>query len=495
MEINSFTFIFLFLPGILLLFLFTSKVGRPSFLLLASLFFYYWIEGRYAVVLIVLCAFLFLVGTVVERREKAYSRPVFVCSVVLLVLLLGYFKYTGFLVDTINAVRGWLGSSPLRVRDIHLPVGISFYVFTALSYVIDLRRGAAQRRRGLIDVSVYLSFFPKLINGPIVPYRHHVKEAPAWTAGLAGVNGGIRRFVLGLGKKVLIADNLARVAGPIFSIPFEHLDARLAWIGLIAFTLQIYFDFSGYTDMAIGLGRIFGYELPENFRYPYVSRSIREFWSRWHITLSQWFRDYLFLPVAYRLLRALKKERYAGLGREHWSYVVATFVAMLLCGIWHGAGWTFITWGMYYGVLLIVEHLWLGGFLKRQWRPVSHIYLLTMSGLGWVLFRSASLAGAWRYYAALFGVGGGEGTLYPTRLFLNAETALVLIAALAGSMPLFPWIERRRGELLRTPACEGMSWLPTALSIIQAVFIAAIGFLSTLALIGGGYQPFLYMRF
>ena len=495
MAFNSYAFLFLLLPLALALFLLTPARLRQAFLIAASLFLYYWSEGRYAAILPAVVLALFLAARGLGRGGRA-GKAGFAMTLALLLLLLAYFKYGGFLAANLNSLLALFSRAPLRLRPIHLPLGISFFLFSAISCLVDCRRaGAAAGRPRLGSIALYVAFFPKLLTGPLVPFhRFAAMEAGAGVTATR-LRSGIRRFVLGLGKKVLVADALARAANGVFSLPAGELGPGLAWIGLAAFALQIYFDFSGYSDMAIGLGAVFGFDLPENFRHPYWARSVREFWSRWHITLSQWFRDYVFLPLAYRILGRLPQERYLGVRAESWSYAGATTLTMLLCGLWHGAGWGFALWGLYHAAFMLLEHFGWEKRLKRAARPWGHLYAMLAVAGGWVLFRSPTLAYAGAFFKALLGLGRGSGVLYFPALFVDREVLAAAAVALAGSVPLLPWLgERARRFLARWrqghPRLAGAS-----LAAARLAFLALVAALSTLAIAGNGYQPFLYLRF
>ncbi|HEX7502571.1 MAG TPA: MBOAT family O-acyltransferase, partial [Acidobacteriota bacterium] len=412
------------------------------------------------------------------------------------VLVFVHFKYSNFLAANFNSLLAMLSIPPLRFKPVHLPLGISFFMFSAISCLVDLRRRtAAEGRPGLRVIALYLTLFPKLLTGPIIPFHEFIKLERKWGITPRRILFGIQRFILGLGKKVLIADVLARTANGIFSMPAEQLDFSLGWIGLSAFTLQIYFDFSGYSDMAIGLGAIIGFDFPENFRYPYAARSIKEFWSRWHITLSQWLRDYVFLPLAYRTLDHLKKERYLGVRSEHWSYICATVLTMSLCGLWHGASWLFLAWGLYYALFMVVEHIGWGRKLKRLWLPLQHLYAILVIVFGWVLFRSPTLSFAGSYYKALCGWGRGRGTVFFPALFIDSEIILAAAIGLAGSLALAPWLNSLALRFLQGWQRNGQNALRFSLATLRLLYFSGISLLSTLYLVGGTYRPFLYLRF
>ena len=497
MAFNSFTFLFLLLPLFLAAYFLLPQRLRSVFLIAASFSFYYWSEGRYALILAFLLLVLFPAAWLNRRPggEKS-GKAYFALALALLVLVFVHFKYSNFLAANFNSLLGLLSASPVRFKPVHLPLGISFFMFSAISCLVDLRRrSAAEGRPALRVIALYLTLFPKLLTGPIIPFHEFIKLERKWGVTAQRILFGIRRFILGLGKKVLVADVLARTANGIFAIPAEQLDLSLGWIGLLAFSLQIYFDFSGYSDMAIGLGALIGFDFPENFRYPYAARSIKEFWSRWHITLSQWLRDYVFLPLAYRTLDHLKKERYLGVRSEHWSYVGATVLTMSLCGLWHGASWLFLAWGLYYALFMAIEHVGWGRKLKRLWPPLQHAYALLVIVFGWVLFRSPTMTYAGSYYRALCGLGRGGGTVYFPALFIDSEIILAAAVALAGSLALAPGLRSLSGRLLHGLQGSGQNALRFSLAAFRLLYLAGISLLSTLYLVGGTYQPFLYLRF
>ncbi len=497
MELNSFTFLFLVLPLFLAAYFLVPARGRIILLIATSLFLYYWSESRYALILPFLILILFLAGRF--RQPAAGSKEArlyFSFALALLILLFVYFKYGNFLTANFNHVRELLFAPKLRFKLIHLPLGISFFLFSAISCLVDIKRSPGREGRpSLRSIALYISLFPKLLTGPLIPFHQFRKLEADWGVTSRRVLLGIRRFILGLGKKVLVADIMARTASAIFSLPVDQLDTRLSWIGLITFTLQIYFDFSGYTDMAIGIGAIIGFDFPENFRYPYASRSITEFWSRWHITLSQWLRDYVFLPLAYRILDRLKKERYLALRSESWSYIGATIVTMTVCGLWHGAGWTFVGWGLYFAAFMVIEHLGWKRTLRRLWFPFRHLYALLAISFGWVLFRSPTLSFAGSYFKSLCGWGQGNEVISLPAFFIDSETLLVGIIALAGSLPFVPWLNKLAGRLRSRQQGKHSGVLRLSMAAFRLVYLSGVSLLSTLYLVGGSYHPFLYLRF
>jgi alginate O-acetyltransferase complex protein AlgI len=381
---------------------------------------------------------------------------------------------------------------------IRLPIGISFFTFQALSYVIDVQRREAPAQRNPLDIALYVALFPQLVAGPIVRYRDVAVQLVQRVVTRASFAYGIRRFVIGLGKKMLIANVCAEAADGVFGgagtdlagVPGAELYPALAWLALVAYTLQIYFDFSGYSDMAIGLGHMFGFRFLENFAHPYVSRSITEFWRRWHISLSTWFRDYLYIPLG-------------GNRRGGARTYLNLLIVFALCGLWHGASLTFLVWGLYHGAFLVLERAGLGAWLGRRAGPLRHIYVLLAVMVGWVFFRAETLAYAWAFLRALVGLSDGSQLvpvgelLVPAReihlLALHADTLtwIALAAGALGSLPWLPWL-RARLEALEAQGRRGPSlafeWL--GLAGLALVFVHA-----AMALASGGYNPFIYFRF
>jgi alginate O-acetyltransferase complex protein AlgI len=445
--------------------------------------FYAWGEGVFALVLIVSITVNYLLGRLVDRIEAGgLKKIIFLFAVVFNLGLLVYYKYWAFILENLG-VSG--GGEP------HLPVGISFFTFQALSFIIDIYRKTVSMDGGVLNFSLYMALFPKLITGPITPY-HNLREQIKETRriDLDDMAEGVKRLVFGLSKKMLVADTLAVPANAVFSVPAGHQTAGLAWLGLICYTLQIYFDFSGYTDMAIGIGRMVGYKLPENFNYPYIAKSIKEFWRRWHISLAHWLRDYLFLPIAYAVSRKIKEPRLLGIKAENWAYFIGAFVTFLLCGIWHGAAWTFFLWGAYYGVLLIIEHAGLGKKMKRKWPgPLQLLYCQLLVMVGWVFFRSPDIGYAFEYLKAMAGFGGGDHSVYYPALYINAKVIAFMIIGILGAVPLFPalnkWYDGQKGKTL----------FQRGYVILYNVYLAVLLLASAMAMAGGTYKPFIYFRF
>ena len=481
MVFSSTIFLFFFLPLTLLAYFVVGPRGRNAILLAASLLFYAWGETVYLLVMLFSIAANYLFGLLIDQARQRGRRGglAFVCAVATNLGLLGFFKYANFLVDNLNPVLPVLGLAPMDIGRVHLPIGISFFTFQALSYIIDLYRNETTVQRSLLNFALYKALFPQLIAGPIVRYRDVAREIERRTVSLHDFASGVQRFIIGLGKKVLIANVMGRAADTIFATPAETLPATLAWIGAIAFMLQIYFDFSGYSDMAIGLGRMFGFHFLENFNYPYIARSIREFWRRWHISLSTWFRDYLYIPLG---------------GNRHGAARTGAnlLLVFLLCGLWHGASWTFLIWGVYHGIFLVLERVpAVRRLLDRLPAPLQHAYVLLVVLVGWVFFRADTFAHALAYLQAM--VDFSRPPLFNSQLFLalNNEFSLTLAAAVIGSAPVFALLQRWRAGRPIVPA-PAMRWLAATAQVGSLGFVLVY---SIAAVLGGAHNPFLYFRF
>jgi alginate O-acetyltransferase complex protein AlgI len=483
MVFSSPLFLFLFLPLVLLTYLLVGPRLRNTLLLVASLVFYAW--GEVVLVLVMLGSILVnhaLAVWIQARRGSASARIAVGIAVAANIGCLGIFKYAGWLWDSAAGLLGALGLTPalLGARpDIELPIGISFFTFQALSAVIDVYRSEGYVHRSPLNFALYVACFPQLIAGPIVRYQDVVDQLVQRSVTLDGFAYGVRRFALGLGKKVLIANVVAVQADAIFALPAGQLGLDVAWLGVVCYALQIYFDFSGYSDMAIGLGRMFGFHYLENFTHPYAARSVTEFWRRWHISLSTWFRDYLYIPLG---------GNRRGRGRTYFNLVLVFF----LCGLWHGAAWTFVIWGLYHGLFLVLERVGLGRWLEKRPSALRHAYLLLAVLVGWVFFRAESLAGAFGYLRAMFAPRAVSTALHPALLFLDPATVLALLAGVIGCVP---WLQRAATWRERMCAHADHPRLDAALETAVNAAVAALLVLSALELAAGSYNPFIYFRF
>lgn len=381
MLFSSIIFLFYFLPIVLLLFNIIPDKGKNAVLLLASIFFYSWGEPVYVFLMLFSGVFNYFMAIDIKRAQikNSSAKGTLLFTVVVNLFILGFFKYYGFLMDTINDILG----TEISYTALALPVGISFYTFQALSYIFDVYCGNVKVQTNLLKFTLYLSLFPQLIAGPIVKYKDIDEQLDRRCITLEKFGQGTQRFIIGLGKKVILANNFGALHTAILGLADEQAAVLTSWIGIIAYTLQIYFDFSGYSDMAIGLGKMFGFEFMENFNYPYISKTVTEFWRRWHISLSTWFREYVYIPLGGNRVKV-------------WRHILNLLIVWSLTGLWHGASWNFVAWGLYYGVLLIFEKYFLGKYLEKAPVWVRHIYTMLIVMIGWVFFSCENLGGGHR---------------------------------------------------------------------------------------------------
>ncbi len=493
MSFNTPVFLFIFLPITLSLFLLLRPRVRGIFLLLASLFFYAWGEGAYLLVLIGSWLGNYVFGLLVGgQRDRKSGGAWFAAAILFNLGLLAGFKYAPFLAAHLPWLLQVFGPSPRQAVLAHMPLGISFFTFQALSYLIDVRRGLKPPEKNPVTVGLAITLFPQIGAGPIVRYRCIADQLRDISFAADKFDRGTRRFIIGLGKKVLLASSLAHVADAVFAIPAPQLTAGVSWLGLACYTLQIYFDFSGYSDMAIGLGSMLGFDYPENFSYPYTARSLHEFWSRWHISLTTFLRDYVFLPLSSAISRCIRPTHLLGIKAEYWIYNGGMITTMALCGIWHGSHYTFLLWGLYHGVMLSVEQAFMRRWLKKVWTPLACSWTLLLVMLGWVLFRTDSAAHALQFFKALAGLGGGDGRAYYPALYLDNRVLLALAAAGIGAGPIQRLIAGKGFGDMKAKGHERMSgwitWVSRALLFLMFL-------VSLLVMAGDKYSPFLYVRF
>lgn len=484
MVFSSTTFIFLFLPLVFLAYFLVGRSLQNTVLLLASLVFYWWGEKIYVLLMLASIGSNYLFVILIDRAQQRQKsgNAALIAAICINLGLLAFFKYANFLVDTLNPFIGALSLDPIHLDPVHLPIGISFFTFQAISYIFDVYRRESPVQKNPLNVALYISLFPQLIAGPIIRYHDVALALTARSTKIDDVVYGVKRFIFGLGKKVLIANILGQTADYIFSLPPDRIFCSLAWLGAIAYTLQIYFDFSGYSDMAIGLGRIFGFRFPENFNYPYISSSVREYWRRWHISLSTWFRDYLYIPLGGNRV---------GVKRAYFNLVLVFF----LCGLWHGSSWTFVFWGLFHGFFLMVERTRAGkAMLNFMPRVFQHIYCLLVVIVGWVFFRAESFDYALGYLVAM--VDFTREPFFNSQLFLNLnnEFYVILCCAVVGSLPVLPglaniqWLQKSDSDSFFS--IKGMLIANT-----QLVFFSFVLIYSLASVIGDFYNPFLYFRF
>lgn len=524
MLFNSLIFLYLFLPiglvVVLILPLFLKYLFRrlirntslvtaikqrfnhPSqqlanvLLLLISFIFYAWGGVWSMAVLLGSMAVNYLSGLAIEGATGRDLRKIwFIVGISLNLALLVVFKYTLFLVNNANEVTAHFGVEPWNIGNILLPLGLSFYTFKGISYLITVKRGERQAQRNFIHLALYIGLFPELIAGPIDRYASLEKQIAQRSHSFEQFASGVRRFLLGLFKKVIISTPLAYVADHILNNPAETLSTPLAWLGAISYMFQIYYDFSGYTDMAIGIGRMFGFELAENFNFPYISRSIREFWKRWHITLSTWLRDYLFLPIAYRTSRTLTREHYLGIRVDNLIYIYATMVTFILCGFWHGAAWNFVVWGTLHGIMLSLERTSFGKWLSRTWQPFQHLYVILFMLVSLIFFRTTSLSQAFGFLGVMAGVNGTAADWGKFMEFFDREFIVMGSVAILGSTPLFRQLLNR--WLAWSSSGGGTkSYLRVhGYEIISMVAMLLLLMLITMRMISQTNTPFIYFQF
>lgn len=466
MVFSSTIFLCVYLPLVLLGYYICPKKGRNLFLLIVSLVFYAWGEPKYVFLMIFSILVNYIFGRLMDkhRENKKRLKLMLVLSVVIDIGLLSVFKYTDFIITNINAIFG----SSFDLLNIALPIGISFYTFQAMSYTIDVYRDDVRVQKNLIDFGMYITMFPQLIAGPIVRYADVQDQLADRSVTTADFSEGVMRFVVGLGKKVLLANQMGAVWSDIYALGGD-VSALMAWTGAIAYTFQIYFDFSGYSDMAIGLGRMFGFKFPENFRYPYQSVSITDFWRRWHITLSTWFKEYLYIPLG---------GNRRGLARQALNLLIV----WSLTGFWHGAGWNFVLWGLYYFVILFIEKLFLLKALDKLPKFFRHVYALLLIIIGWVIFASDDVSVLLPFLGSMFGANGAVGGMDVYTLLTKA--ALLVICCVASTeLP----------KKLFLSAAGAMN--EKAAFTLKSVLTIALLALSMILLIGDSYNPFLYFRF
>ncbi|MCI8553332.1 MAG: MBOAT family protein [Clostridiales bacterium] len=473
MVFSSLTFLFYFLPAVLAVYFLVPRRFKNLVLLIFSLAFYGWGEPVYIFLMIFSILMDYGLGRWLHARllrgDQSGARQLLILSVALNLALLAFFKYTGFVLDNLNRLPGVQISAP----EIALPIGISFYTFQAMSYLIDLYRGNVPVQKSVVAFGAYVSLFPQLIAGPIVRMATVSEELADRRESADLFSSGIRRFLTGLGKKVLLANNIGAVWAAISTQDAAALSVLTAWIGLAAFTFQIYFDFSGYSDMAIGLGRMFGFHFLENFDYPYTAVSITDFWRRWHISLSTWFREYVYIPLG---------GNRRGRGRQLFNLLVV----WMLTGVWHGASWNFVVWGLYFGLLLALEKFVLQPFLCKAPRWVCRLYTLLLVMISWGIFAFDSLADGLGYLWALVG-GYGRGLWDSVGLYTLYTHAVLLLLLVLFSTPLPMRLYRRAERALRPR--------PVLAGTAEIVPLLLLGGLCVAFLVDASYNPFLYFRF
>jgi alginate O-acetyltransferase complex protein AlgI len=484
MVFSSAIFLFLFLPLAITGTFLLRRELRNLFLLIASLFFYAWGETFYVLLMLGSITLNYLVGLALGKLTPAKqpARIMLAIGVVGNLSLLVYFKYANFLVENWNALTTPLGLDALAMGQVHLPLGISFFTFQAISYLVDVYRREAQVESSVINVALYIALFPQLIAGPIVRFHDVAKQLRERTVNLPLAFSGVQRFIYGLAKKMLIANPMGAVADEIFGASGGDLTTPVAWLGLLCYTLQIYFDFSGYSDMAIGLGRMFGFRFLENFNYPYIAASMQDFWRRWHISLSSWFRDYLYIPLG---------GNRAGPVRTYFNLLLV----FVLCGFWHGASWNFLIWGLLHGFFLILERAGLARQLTRLPRFLGHAYTLLVVMFAWVFFRAETLPQSLEFLSALGGLNAGNPDLYYLQRYLDAKVILVLICGLVLATPISKWLQAQILDRLQSSQGPLALAAGTGFLLSNLILLGSLFLLCLLVLASTAYNPFIYFRF
>lgn len=468
MVFSSAVFLLLFLPNVFIgnaCITFINRRFSNYFLLAASLIFYAWGEPYLVLLMVISIMLNWGVGLAVSKAQGMTRRLILLIGIICDLGILGYYKYAGFFAKTVNIL---LGRDCIPVLKIALPIGISFFTFQALSYVVDVYRGETEASNSLVNVALYISFFPQLIAGPIVKYRDINKQIESRRVSWADVSDGFKRFIYGLGKKVLISNTLGLCVDTIYALDVASIDSRTAWIGALAYTFQIYYDFSGYSDMAIGLGRMFGFRIMENFRYPYLSRSITEFWRRWHISLGSWFREYVYIPLG---------GNRKGICRTYINLIIVFF----LTGLWHGADMSFVIWGLFHCFFTIIERL---GFIKglRKSGFLSTIYTFFVVNLGWVMFRADDTVIGFRFISRMLRPWKYHGPAIEPWRYMDHKTVFVFGCAILGMGFLKAYV----------PARIKAAWKN---SVIEAFYCVLILMLCLAAVASDTYNPFIYFQF
>lgn len=468
MLFSSIVFLFTFLPAVMILYYLLPVRFRNVILLLASLVFYAWGKPVYLFLMLLSILFNYFSGLDIARnlQDKRAAKRSLVFNLIINLAVLGFFKYEGFVLDTLNGIL------PVHIsyHALPLPIGISFYTFQILSYIIDVYRGNVKVQTNLPNFALYVTMFPQLIAGPIVQYADVDEQLASREVSRTKFGEGSMYFIRGLAKKVLLANTSGMIFTEVSGLAKGNIAVMTAWLGAFAYMFQIYFDFSGYSDMAIGLGKMFGFEFNMNFNYPYVSKSITEFWRRWHISLSSWFRDYVYIPLGGNRVSKIK-------------HIRNLLIVWFLTGLWHGAAWNFVAWGLYYGVILIIEKYLLSPVLDRLPDIVRHIYSIVLVVIGWVLFFSSSFGQAADYIRVMFGAGA-HGFADRESMYLLTSNLILWLILIFGSTPL---VHFRYEHMLRTK-----KWNTTIINsvVYAALFIVCIAYLVTET-----YNPFLYFRF
>ena len=496
MPFTAITFLFVFLPLFLVVYFILPRAIRRYFLLLGSFVFVGWAGLQYLLVLVFSIMVNYQLGMILDRQLlKSNRKLVFLLALMVNLLALLFFKYAGFLTENANALTSLFGMKPFPLPDIFLPLGISFYTFRILSYYIDLYTRKISVETHFVDFALYISFFPQLSAGPIVRYRDFYGKNSAGAVRMSHIHNGFRRFLWGLAKKALLANGFGVVADAVFALPPEEYSLTTSWLGVISYCLQIYYDFSAYTDMAIGLSIALGFRAPENFNFPYKAVSVKDFWRRWHMTLTSWFRDYLFLPLAMNFSRKLPASSYMKIKTEALIYIFATAITWSLVGSWHGASWTFIAWGLIYGVFLVLEQLGLEKRMRRTWKPLRHLYTLFVVTIAWVFFRSATFQQAFEIFTGMAGFNGMVSTEFEYYRYLTPGFVIALLFAIGGASGLLSRLYVSLWRYLVSLTSRHKPLILVLYRFLMATVLTALVYLAVAELLRGEYSPFIYIRF
>jgi alginate O-acetyltransferase complex protein AlgI len=475
MVFSSFIFLFYFLPIVFGVYLLVPRPLKNLLLICASLFFYSWGEPRFVGTLLTLCAFDFVLALLIERSSPRGSKTALTLSLLLNVGALGYFKYANFFIGEVNRVGGWFGSAPIEWQKVILPIGISFFTFHKISYVVDVYRKIRPASKNPIDFLLYILFFPQLVAGPIVRYHEIEDQLRSRPFRLDDIYHGLTLFCIGLAKKVLVADVVGHTADEIFGLKSNALSIELAWLGILAYTAQIYYDFSGYSDMAIGLARMFGFRFPQNFDRPYLATSFTDFWRRWHMSFGRWMREYLYYPLGGSRV---------GVARQYFNL----WVIFLFSGLWHGAQWTFVLWGVWHGIFMTLEKLFLGRYLVKIPYACQVLTTLFFVMLSRVLFRADDLSHAGFYFKRLVDDAGVNKAPPLGSVTSGYEIFMVGLAYALCLYPIVPGLTKlvERVRSMASPTIREYAWATQAIVLLG---------LSAAAMAGTDFSPFIYFQF
>lgn len=466
MLFSSVTFIFYFLPLVLIIYYFSKDKMKNYILLFFSLIFYAWGGVAYLPILLISILINYILGLKIDKYKESNKKQkiILILAIIFNIVFLVIFKYTNFIFDNINLIF----NSSINVPLINLPIGISFYTFQAMSYVIDVYRGDGKVQKNIFNLALYISMFPQLVAGPIVRYETVDEQIKFRTYNLEKFNYGFERFIMGLFKKVIISNSVGELSMMIYSLGDSNMTVLTAWLGAIGYTLQIFFDFSGYSDMAIGLGKMFGFDFLENFNYPYISRSVGEFWRRWHISLGSWFRDYIYIPLGGNRVKGILVYR---------NLAIVWFIT----GLWHGASWNFIVWGLYFGVFIILERVFLNKFFNKIPKVFSHIYLLVVVIFGWILFSKPDIRQAIDYISIMLGFGHYN-LFNGYTLFFIKQYFFEIIIAILMSVPLGKYFIKNK-KVYRI------------INYIKPIILILIFIITIIYLVNSTFNPFIYFNF